>query len=109
MKTAIEADYKCYLYFAAVSSPDISVERVAQRKQQGGHGVPESKIRKRYTLTLDNLLPAIHRCYRAYLFDNSQTMKLVAEINPKGFLEVKGNSLPVWAEEYVLDKINTKN
>ncbi len=103
--TAIEAGYKCYLYFAAVSSPDISVARVAQRKQEGGHGVPENKIRKRYTLTLENLLPAIHLCYRTYLFDNSQTMKLVAEVDPRGFLEIKGDSLPVWVEKYTLDKI----
>jgi len=105
MQTAIDAGYKCYLYFAAVSSPDISVARVAQRKQEGGHGVPEDKIRKRYTLTLENLLPAIQKSYRAYLFDNSQTMKLAAEVNPNGFLEIKGNSLPIWVEKYTLDKI----
>ena len=105
METAIEAGYKCYLYFASVSSPDISVARVAQRKQEGGHGVPENKIRKRYALTLDNLLAAIQKPYRAYLFDNSQTMKLVAEVDPHGFLNLKEQSVPIWVKKYTLDKI----
>lgn len=105
MDRAIEADYKCYLYFAAVSSPEISVERVAQRTEQDGHDVPESKIRKRYTLALENLLPAIQKCHRTYLFDNSQTMKLVAEVDPHGFLELKQKTVPVWLQKYLLDKI----
>ncbi len=111
MRKAIKEGYKCYLYFAAVSSPEISVDRVRQRKQQGGHGVPEKKIRERYARTLDSLLDAIRLSYRAYLFDNSQTMKLVAEMSTDKFngktLHLKGDHIPVWLEEHVLDKLAT--
>jgi predicted ABC-type ATPase len=110
MNVANEKGYKCYLYFAAVSSPEISVARVKQRVSEGGHGVPEKKIRKRYALTLKNLLPAIRLSYRAYLFDNSQTMKLVAEMGPgqsstDKTLQLKGDHVPVWLKEYVLDQL----
>ena len=105
MKKANQQGYKCYLYFAAVSSPDISVDRVRQRTLLGGHDVPEDKVRKRYSRTLDNLLAAMRLSYRAYLFDNSQTMKLVAEMSEKKMLTFKSEHIPVWVEEYVLKKL----
>ena len=105
MKKANSEGYKCYLYFAAVSSPDISVDRVRQRKQLGGHGVPEDKIRQRYARTLDNLYEAMRLSYRAYIFDNSQSMKMVAEMSDKKMLTFKTEHVPVWVEEYVLNKL----
>ena len=108
MKKANQEGYKCYLYFAAVSSPDISVDRVRQRTLQGGHDVPENKIRKRYSRTLDNLLSAMRLSYRAYLFDNSQTMKLVAEMSEKKILTLKSEHIPIWLGKYVLDELKTR-
>jgi len=105
MKKANQQDYKCYLYFAAVSSPDISVARVRQRTLQGGHDVPEDRIRERYSRTLDNLLEAMRLSHRAYLFDNSQTMKLVAEMSTDKTLRPKGDYVPVWLQESVLNKL----
>lgn len=105
MKTAKKHDYKCYLYFAAVSSVEISIDRVKQRVQEGGHGVPVNKIRSRYDLSLQNLLPAMRLAYRAYLFDNSQTMKLIAEMTPDKSLTIKENHIPIWLKTYVLDKL----
>jgi predicted ABC-type ATPase len=105
MRKANKQGYKCYLYFAAVSSPDISVDRVRQREQQGGHGVPEDKIRERYFRTLDNLVEAIRLSHRAYIFDNSQTMKMVAEMGNDRELRPKGGYVPIWLEEYTLEKL----
>ena len=105
IRKATAQGYKCYLYFAAVSSPDISVDRVRQRTRQGGHDVPEDKIRKRYSLTLDTLLEAMRLSYRAYLFDNSQTMKLIAEMTPEKNLQLTGDHAPVWLQEHVLSKL----
>ncbi|QBG48149.1 hypothetical protein EGM51_12360 [Verrucomicrobia bacterium S94] len=53
MKKAADAEYRTYLYFAAVSSPEISVDRVRQRVMLGGHDVPEDRIRSRYIRTLE--------------------------------------------------------
>jgi len=105
MQNAQVEGYKCYLYFAATSSPDICIDRVAQRKEEGGHGVPEDKIRERYERTLDLLLDAIKLSYRAYLFDNSQTMKLVAEMAPSKNLDIKTKNIPSWLQQYVLEKL----
>ncbi|NQU65718.1 MAG: hypothetical protein HQ517_15760 [SAR324 cluster bacterium] len=105
MKTANKHNYKCYLYFAAVSSVEISIDRVQQRVSEGGHDVPLEKIKRRYDLSLDNLLPAMRLAHRVYLFDNSQEMKLVAEMTRKESLEIKVNHVPVWLKTYVLDKL----
>jgi predicted ABC-type ATPase len=105
MQKARKAGYKCYLYFAAVSSPDISVARVRQRTQEGGHDVPEDKIRERYERTLENLATALTHAHRAYLFDNSTDMKLVAELSPNGSLELGKSPTPVWLETHVLRKL----
>ncbi len=106
MRKANAEGYKCYLYFAAVASPDISVARVRQRAQQGGHGVAEGKVRKRYDRALDNLLEAIRLSYRAYIFDNSLNMKLIAEVTPTGLLHLKADYVPTWFQRSVLDKLN---
>lgn len=106
MEKANAQGYKCYLYFAAVSSPEISVARVRQRTLEGGHNVPEDKIRKRYFLTLENLASALRFAHRAYLFDNSTDMQLIAEMTPDKELVVPNEtSIPVWLQESVLDKL----
>jgi predicted ABC-type ATPase len=107
MKKANANGYKCYLYFAAVSSPEISVDRVKQRTLLGGHDVPEDRIRSRYTKTLENLLDAMRLSYRAYLFDNSTSMKLVAEMSTNKELTLTGNHVPIWLESYVLKRLDT--
>lgn len=105
MRRANSKGYKCYLYFAAVSSPDISVARVRQRTRLGGHAVPEDKVRTRYARTLAQLLDAMRLSYRAYLFDNSQSMKLVAEMGKNKTLSLTQGQVPVWLQEHVLDKL----
>ena len=42
--------------FLWLSSPDLAVERVAQRVAQGGHHIPGDTIRRRYYAGLKNLI-----------------------------------------------------
>lgn len=98
--------YRTYLYFVSTNSPEINIERVKARVFQGGHDVPESKIRKRYKRSLDNLLPAMKLAYRTYIFDNSERQaKLIAEVTPAKNMRVEAKRLPIWFEEYVLSKL----
>lgn len=41
--------------FLRPPSADFSVMRVARRVAQGGHGIPEDTLRRRFTLSLDYL------------------------------------------------------
>ncbi len=102
MEAAKDADYRIYLYFVCTESPDINVARVASRVSQGGHDVPEDRIRKRYEQTLRHLYPAVLRSDRAYLFDNSAAkMELVLEADGRN-LKSLTHKMPAWVEEYLL-------
>lgn len=71
MARANKLGYKVYLYFIATNSAEMNVDRVRTRVQQDGHDVPVASIKKRYDLSLQQLLPAIDLCYHAFVFDNT--------------------------------------
>ncbi len=107
LKKAKSMGYRTYLYFIATEDPEINVSRVKVRVLQGGHDVPEVKIRSRYYRSLENLFDAILYSDRAYIWDNSggpNDQSFVAEA-ANGVLEIKCNQLPVWFKTYVLDKL----
>ncbi len=98
--------YRNYLYYIATDDCMINVGRVEQRVAEGGHSVPEEKIKSRYNSSLNNLLPALKHTYRAYIFDNSeQKPRLIAEVTPKGTLLLRTGNIPIWFDEYVLNHL----
>ena len=53
--TRLRADgYLFHLVYLWLHSADLAVRRVAERVRQGGHGVPEATIRRRYERSLGN-------------------------------------------------------
>lgn len=49
-----QAGYRVELIFLQLDHADEAVARVQQRVRQGGHDIPESVIRRRFTLGLNN-------------------------------------------------------
>jgi len=92
IETANLAGYRTYLYFVATASPELCIQRVIQRAKTGGHNVPHEKIRARYARALDQIIPAIRLTHRAYIFDNSENMDLIAEVSPDKQLTIKALS-----------------
>lgn len=106
LKSARKKGYKIYLYFVCIDNPDINVSRVKNRMAKGGHNVEESKIISRYKATLENIFEAIKLSDRAYLFDNSNTMTMVAEVNNNVMtLHADKQDLPNWFIKYIVEKI----
>lgn len=54
-----------------VETPDLSVARVGTRVEEGGHIVPEDKIRARYTRGAPLIRAAVLKADRGMVFDNS--------------------------------------
>ncbi len=102
IKRAKDSGWQVYLYFIGSSDPYINCGRVEERVLNGKHDVPRDKIIERYTRALDNLFPALQHCTRAYIFDNSTEMQLIAEKNPNGEIELYGNSIPLWLYTYLI-------
>lgn len=49
------AGYRFELVYLSLPSADASVARVARRVSEGGHGIPEQTLRRRYPLSLHYL------------------------------------------------------
>jgi len=105
IRVANLAGYRTYLYFVATASAELCIQRVIQRAQMGGHDVPHEKVRTRYARALEQIIPAIRLTHRAYIFDNSESMDLIAEVSPDKQLSVKGERVPEWFEEQVLKRL----
>lgn len=54
-----------------VDRPDLSVARVGARVEEGGHVVPEDKIRARYARCAPFIRAAVLKADRSMVFDNS--------------------------------------
>jgi predicted ABC-type ATPase len=61
------------LIYVFLRSPELACERVAQRVLEGGHDVPEDKIRSRWSRSLANLAWFAARASRFFVFDNSDS------------------------------------
>ena len=73
VRCAHAKDYKVTLLFFWLNSPELAIQRVAERVSKGGHGIPENIIRRRYASGINNLfdLYAPEVDYWA-IFDNSE-------------------------------------
>lgn len=84
---------------------DLAVHRVAERVQyEGGHNVPEQKIRERYARLWDLIAKACTRVDRAEFFDNSTAehpFRRVAE-RQNGFL-IGDPDWPAWTPAALTD------
>jgi predicted ABC-type ATPase len=98
--------FKTYLYFICTDSFLLNIERIKNRIAEGGHAVPEDKIKSRYFRSLDNLLPVLKIVDRAYLFDNSNKLQLIAESNSKKEITIKNKFIPNWYINSIAKKIS---
>lgn len=107
LKAAKKAGYKVYLYFVATDNAEINESRVNNRVKKGGHNVTSAKIYSRYIASLSLLSKAIKLADRVYLFDNSgKKQQLILEVYKSDVFKVHSDKIPLWIQNYVLDKFN---
>lgn len=58
--------------YVLTANPDINVARVNAREAFGGHGVPQEKIRSRYTKALSLIPQLVDVCDVLHIYDNTQ-------------------------------------
>ena len=64
--------YIIIVMHVGVNDPDLSVARVRGRTEEGGHDVPEEKIRTRYGRGQPLIRQAVLQADRGMVFDNSR-------------------------------------
>ncbi len=100
LEEAVGRGYVVVLCYIGLSGPDQSAERVAMRVSQGGHDVPDDKLRSRFSRTLANLQAAIARLPHVLIYDNSDLnlpYRQVAVFD-RGELRHLGEPVPEWLQ-----------
>ncbi len=73
IKGLIDGGYRFHLVFLWLPSPELAIQRVADRVRQGGHHVPEEVIRRRYHRGLANFRSLYRPLATTWrLYDNSE-------------------------------------
>ena len=90
MAQAKEKGYTVALIYVGVDSLDLSKLRIGQRMKEGGHGVPERDVERRFPRSFANLPRALTIADQAQVFDNSLESghRLIAEKKPRADLAV---------------------
>ena len=92
LKLAKANDYFVKCYYILTSSSDINVARVVNRVNNGGHGVPEEKIRARYERAMALIPELIPVCDICNIFDNTKS--------PFRIFSKKLETYRLWENEY---------
>ncbi|MFI3255416.1 MAG: zeta toxin family protein [Eubacteriales bacterium] len=95
---ALNLDYEVTIYFVHLESVDIAVERVAKRVREGGHGISNQDVTRRFVRSVDNIVEtAKNSPVNIYFYDNTGHSPMVVGQCRKGHCESFVN-LP-WLEE----------
>lgn len=102
IKKAKELNYRVEVYFVGLDSPDLAKARVLQRVKDGGHGIPDSDIERRYFESLENLASIMKDCDFVQLYDNSEKFHHIATFE-YGICMYRDTVLPSWCEKLFVE------
>jgi predicted ABC-type ATPase len=107
IRQARERGYRVMLFHIGVEGADLSVARVAERIREGGHPVPEEKIRSRYARNGPLIRQAVLLSDAAHVYDNSAPNQPPERILTfrSGALSFAAPRLPRWALEIYRDDL----
>ena len=95
---AKELGYEVILFYIGLDNVEIAKKRVAQRVLDGGHGIPEVDIVRRYTESLNNLKKIILVCDYVKIYDNTVSFVKVASF-VDGKCVDKSDYIPKWLRD----------
>jgi predicted ABC-type ATPase len=101
LRSAQTAGYAIELVFIGLESIELSMARVMQRIDSGGHDVPDDRLVARYPRTLANLREALPSVDRAVLLDNSSADRPYRHVGTveAGRIVARGKPMPDWARQ----------
>lgn len=90
--------FAVFVVFIGLDNPVLTVARVKQRAEHGGHDIPDEKLYARFPRTLANLRAAIPIVDEVFLLDNSSydVPYRVVAIYERGQLVSHHPPLPPW-------------
>ena len=97
IESAKKAGFYIEIYYVGLDTPELAIERVMQRVKNGGHGIPESDIRRRYNESFNNLLQILPSCDCVEIYDNTEYFHQVAMFE-KGQCVYRTSIIPDWCK-----------
>lgn len=95
INSAKEHGFTVVLYYIGIDDINVVIERVHQRMANGGHGIADQFIIKRFSQLNHNLRAALPLCDDAILFDNTRKFRQIAILENKRLIDCD-RDLPYW-------------
>ena len=95
IKRAKENGFLIEMHYIGLSNVEIAKARVAKRVANGGHGVNEADIERRYKESYVNFWSVLPLCNLVAVYDNSETIRRFA-IYKDGILVRQSHNIPDW-------------
>ncbi len=95
IKEAKAHGFTVTLYFVGIDRIGVAIERVHMRMAQGGHGIADEFIIKRFAKLNGNLRRVLPLCDNAILFDNTVKFRQIAILGNKRLIDCD-TDLPYW-------------
>lgn len=101
-------DIPVYIWFCALATPELHIQRVASRVTKGGHDIPEKKIRERYQSSRENSISLMPFLAGLKVYDNS--LEYADKPAPLLLLSMKAGkveetadlaTIPAWAKSII--------
>ena len=117
LERAAAAGFAVRVWYVALTSPELHLERIRERVANGGHDIPEGDVRRRYDASRENLLQLLPVLDELVMFDNSTHAdpRLGHTPTPRLVLRVRRRRIvggcplaevPGWAKPIVMAAIN---
>lgn len=100
VKIAKEHGFQIMLYFVGIDNVKLAIERVHQRMANGGHGIADEFIIKRFYQLNHNLKQLMPLCDGAILFDNTTRFRQIAILEDKRLVDCDYD-LPYWFIDFL--------
>lgn len=100
IKKAKSKGYYIELHYVGVDTVRIAKERVLARVKNGGHGIPEKDIERRYVETFRNLREIMNDCDLIVFYDNTIEFRRFS-IYEDGKQVILSEEVPKWFERVV--------
>src|SRR5207248_2724258 len=88
LEDALLAGLEVRIWYVALNTPELHIERVRARVARGGHDIPEEKIRDRYHQSRLNLIHLLPKLTELLVYDNSADADPLTGVTPEPILIV---------------------
>ena len=97
---AKEYGYYVDMNYVGLDSSELAIQRVKKRVLDGGHGIPDEDVIKRYSESIKNLKTVISICDKVTVYDNTKSFRRIA-LFIEGKCIDKADEIPMWFKEFI--------